>query len=104
MADTLTAVNAYRNQMKMMQNATSSSGGEDVNQASFSSLVEKALSSTVDAVQSSEATQIAALTTGKVDLSDLVTAAASAELSLNTVVAVRDRVINAYNDIIRMAI
>ena len=34
----------------------------------------------------------------------LVTAVANAELTLNTVVAVRDRVINAYNDIIKMSI
>lgn len=103
MADVLSAVNAYRNQMKMMQNAGASSD-EDVNQPSFSSMVEKALGTTVDAVQAGEATEMAALTTGKVELSDLVTAVANAELSLNTVVAVRDRVINAYNDIIRMAI
>ncbi|NBX04163.1 MAG: flagellar hook-basal body complex protein FliE, partial [Alphaproteobacteria bacterium] len=45
-----------------------------------------------------------ALTGGKVDLTDLVTAVSSAELTLNTVVAVRDKVINAYQEIIRMPI
>ncbi len=44
------------------------------------------------------------LTTNKVDLSTLVTSVASAELSLSTLVAVRDRVINAYQDIIKMPI
>ena len=102
--NTLAAVNAYRNQMKMMQNAGTSSGEEEVGQSSFANLVEQALGNTVEAVKHSEATEMAALTTGKVELSDLVTAVANAELSLNTVVAVRDRVINAYNDIIRMAI
>ncbi|MBY0408040.1 MAG: flagellar hook-basal body complex protein FliE [Rickettsiales bacterium] len=105
MADTLTAVNAYRNQMKMMENATKGVGAEDeTGKPSFASLVEQAIGGAAESVQSSEALQAQALTTGKVELSDLVTAVASAELSLNTVVAVRDRVINAYNDIIRMAI
>ena len=40
--------------------------------------------------------------TGKVDLADLVTAVSNAELSLNTVIAIRDKVIGAYQDIIRM--
>ena len=37
-------------------------------------------------------------------LTDLVTAVANAELTLNTVVAVRDRVISAYQSIIGMSI
>ena len=105
MADALTAVNAYRNQMKMMEKAaTGVSGEEDASKPSFASMVEQALGSTVQAVTDSEAMQAQSLTGAKVELSDLVTAVANAELSLNTVVAVRDRVINAYNDIIRMAI
>lgn len=104
MVNALSAVNAYRNQMKTMENAGAPSGDEDVGGSSFSSMVEKALGNTVEAVKGGEAMEMAALTTGKVELSDLVTAVANAELSLNTVVAVRDRVINAYNDIIRMAI
>ena len=40
----------------------------------------------------------------KADLTDVVTAVSSAELTLETVVAVRDRVIAAYQDIIRMPI
>jgi flagellar hook-basal body complex protein FliE len=105
MADALTAINAYRNQMKMMQDAPQNASGvgdDEVGKPSFASLVEHALGNTVNSITESEALQAQALTTGKVELSDLVTAVASAELSLNTVV--RDRVINAYNDIIRMAI
>ncbi len=104
MADMLSAVNAYKSQMKMMDNAKKPSGDEDIGQPSFAGMVEKALGGAADAAKTGEATEIQALTGGKVDLSNLVTAVANAELSLNTVVAVRDRVINAYNDIIRMAI
>lgn len=41
---------------------------------------------------------------GKADLRDVVLAVNNAELTLETVVAVRDKVINAYNDIMRMPI
>lgn len=102
--DALSALNAYRNQMKMMQGATDAPAQDEAQQPSFSSMVEKALGDVVHNEQKSENLQLQSLTGGKVDLSDLVTAVANAELSLNTVVAVRDRVINAYNDIIKMGI
>ena len=38
------------------------------------------------------------------DMHDMITAVSNAELTLNSVVAVRDKVISAYNDIIKMAI
>ncbi len=41
---------------------------------------------------------------GKADLRDVVTAVQNAELTLETVVAVRDKVINAYNEILKMPI
>ena len=41
---------------------------------------------------------------GKADLVDVVTAVAAAEATMETVVAVRDEVIKAYNDIMRMPI
>lgn len=42
--------------------------------------------------------------TGRADLVDVVTAVAAAESTLETVVAVRDEVIKAYQDIMRMPI
>ena len=41
---------------------------------------------------------------GKADLADVVTAVSNAELTLQTVVAVRDRVVAAYLDILKMPI
>lgn len=102
--DALNGLNAYRNQLKMMQQAGERAPQDDVAKPSFSNMVEQALDSVAATEQKSEATQLQSLTGGNVDLSELVTAVANAELSLNTVVAVRDRVINAYNDIIKMAI
>lgn len=42
--------------------------------------------------------------TGEAELLDVVTAVSNAELTLQAVVAVRDRVINAYQEILRMPI
>ena len=56
-----------------------------------------------DATRSAE-TQIAAHSAGQADLVNVVTAIASAEASLETVVAVRDQVIAAYQEIMRMPI
>jgi flagellar hook-basal body complex protein FliE len=59
-----------------------------------------------DAVQSSKAAeaQMASHVQGKGQLIDVVTAISSAEASLETVMAVRDQVISAYQEIMRMPI
>lgn len=72
-------------------------------EASFSNLVGESLRKAAATGYNSEAVATRALA-GKADVTDVVTAVANAELSLNTVVAVRDRVISAYQDIIKMPI
>ena len=52
------------------------------------------------AAESASAKQVA----GKGDLIDVVTAMGAAETALDTVVAVRDRMVAAYSDIMRMQI
>lgn len=102
--DTLSAIKAYQQQMNRMQNATSIKDDEPSgNDSVFANMVSEAIQSTNQSLKVAESVELEAMT-GKAELTDLVTAVSSAELSLNTVVAVRDRVINAYNDIIRMAI
>ena len=49
-------------------------------------------------------TQIVAHAQGKAQLIDVATALSAAETSLETVMAVRDQVINAYQEIMRMPI
>jgi len=46
----------------------------------------------------------AAAIAGKADIREVVTAVANAQMTLDTVVTVRDKVINAYNEIMRMPI
>lgn len=69
----------------------------------FGSLVENMIggaATQIRAAESASAAQIA----GKGDLVDVVTAIGAAEQALETVVAVRDKVVNAYQDIMRMQI
>jgi flagellar hook-basal body complex protein FliE len=110
MADirTTNAVNAYRDALrvadKILENTTiPNAGAKEATGPSFRELVGGALDSARDVNYKSEAVSTQALA-GKADITDLVTAVANAEMALNTVVAVRDRVITAYQDIIRMPI
>ncbi len=70
---------------------------------SFADLVKSSVS---DAVQSSRyaETQMIGQAQGKVELVDAVTAISSAQASLQTVMAVRDQVISAYQQIMQMPI
>lgn len=85
------------------------SGGEGVGGVStagnspFASMVEGLFNDAVQTARSSEATA-AQQVAGKADLVDVVTAVNAAETALETLVAVRDRVISAYQDILRMPI
>ena len=57
-------------------------------------------SSSLHAAEAASAKQVA----GKGDMIDVATAIGSAEVALDTVVAVRDRVVSAYSEIMRMQI
>ncbi len=69
----------------------------------FAGLVKSALADTAETLKKSETLSNQALV-NPADLGQVVTAVASAEVTLQTVVAVRDRVVQAYQDILRMPI
>jgi flagellar hook-basal body complex protein FliE len=69
----------------------------------FGDLVQSALQGAVDSQRQGEAASLAAVT-GKADLNGVVAAVTNAELTLQTVVAIRDRVVQAYQDILHLAI
>jgi flagellar hook-basal body complex protein FliE len=71
--------------------------------ASFLELVGNALQGAASTGYKSETVTTQAIS-GKADLTDVVTAVSEAETALNAVVAVRDRVINAYQEIIKMPV
>jgi flagellar hook-basal body complex protein FliE len=98
------AINAYRNQLRMLEQAREGkSPPEETAGPSFADMLGDAIKDSTNTLRQTDALQAQSLT-GKVDLTDLVTAVSSAELTLNTVVTVRDRVISAYQDILRMGI
>lgn len=69
----------------------------------FGDLVKNAMNEVMQSSRHAE-TQMKAQVQGKAELLDVVTAISSAEASLETVMAVRDQVISAYQEIMRMPI
>ncbi|MDB5601019.1 MAG: fliE [Xanthobacteraceae bacterium] len=69
----------------------------------FSSVLKEAMGSVVDAGRKSDA-QSQALAGGKANLIDVATAVAETEVAIETMVSVRDKVIQAYEEIMRMQI
>jgi flagellar hook-basal body complex protein FliE len=72
-------------------------------QNSFGQLVESAINDAVSSSRNAE-TQMSNQVQGKAALIDVATAVSSAQASLETVMAVRDQVISAYQEIMRMTI
>jgi flagellar hook-basal body complex protein FliE len=69
----------------------------------FGALLERAVTGTVEAARESDRAAMDAIAGGG-DITNVVTAVARAELALQTTVAIRDRVIQAYQDVMRMPI
>ncbi|TGY90006.1 flagellar hook-basal body complex protein FliE [Marinicauda algicola] len=69
----------------------------------FGSLVMDAVGQTEASISTAE-NLTAQAATGQAELVDVVTAVAAAEVQLETVIAVRDQVIKAYQEILRMPI
>ena len=82
-------------------------GGTDAGPPSagqnFSDLLAQTVGDTIDAGRAAEHASVQAIA-NNADLNEIVTAVTNAEVALETVVAIRDRVIQAYQDIIRMPI
>ena len=71
--------------------------------ASFADMMKQVGADAVAAGQKADQATINAIE-GTADVSEVVTAVANAELALQTVVAVRDQVVTAYQEIMRMPI
>ena len=107
MAIPAAALKAYAQAARMGGNTSTiaSGGAKEAAGGGFGDFLEKAIDQTVDASKASER-QMAVSTAGNSgsNLIDVVTAVSEAETTLQTVMAVRDKVIAAYNDIIKMPI
>ncbi|SON56204.1 flagellar hook-basal body protein FliE [Hartmannibacter diazotrophicus] len=69
----------------------------------FADLLKNQVQGVIDGGKASEAKEVA-LVQGKADVVDVVTAVAETEVALGTMVSVRDKVISAYEEIMRMPI
>ncbi len=78
--------------------AAQSAGGP-----SFSAMLKDAIGSVLDAGKKSDA-QTVAMASGKANVMDVVTAVAETDVAVSTLVSVRDRVIQSYEDIMKMPI
>ena len=72
-------------------------------QGGFGAILKSAMTDAMAASKHAEH-QMAAQVAGRTELVDVVTAISAAEASLETVIAVRDQVISAYQEIMRMPI
>src|SRR5215204_3374450 len=104
MASPTVAANAYAALSRIME----SGGAEKASQStsggpSFSALLEDAVGSVLDAGKKSD-TQAMAMSSGKANVMDVVTAVAETDVAVSTLVSVRDRVIQSYEDIMKMPI
>lgn len=70
---------------------------------SFSSMLKDAMGAVAEAGKKSDG-QAQAMAAGKANVVDVVTAVAETEVAIDAIVAVRDRVIQSYEEIMRMPI
>jgi len=90
------AANAYAR----IQNGALDGGGE---KGGFGDVLAGALEGVVSAGHRADAESVRAIS-GSSNLTDVATAVTRAELALQTAVSIRDKVVQAYQDIIRMPI
>jgi flagellar hook-basal body complex protein FliE len=107
MASPLAAASAYANIARLAADPTSALAGAvaggNKNDSSFSAVLKEAIGSVVETGKKSD-TQTRAIANGKSNMVDVVTAVAETEVAIDAVVAVRDKVIAAYEEIMKMPI
>lgn len=96
------AVNAYKNAANMPVKLSGSDATEDSG-SSFAGFVSETLRSTTQALRKGEHASSKALV-NEADITDVVTSVGEAEIALQTVITLRDKMISAYQDIIKMPI
>ncbi len=107
MASPTAAANAYASLARLATTgsagASAGKGAEIGGGQSFGAVLKDAIGSVMDAGKKSDA-QTVAMTSGKANVMDVVTAVAETDVAVSTLVSVRDRVIQSYEDIMKMPI
>ncbi len=101
MATPTVAANAYANLARILD--TAGPGKSSDSGPSFAAVLKDALGSVMEAGRKSDA-QTVAMANGKANVMDVVTAVAETDVAVSTLVSVRDRVIQSYEDIMKMPI
>ena len=102
MATPTVAANAYANLARILDTGGAGKGAE-TSGPSFSAVLKDALGSVMDAGRKSDQ-QTVAMAAGKANVMDVVTAVAETDVAVSTLVSVRDKVIQSYEDIMKMSI
>lgn len=106
MSSPLLAANAYKSLASLTagQGPVPGAGGaKTADSGGFGAMLEQVVGSVADAGRTADSQAMQAAQ-GRGDLVDVVTAVAESEVALETLVSVRDRVISAYEEIMRMPI
>ena len=118
MASPIVAANAYASLARVLETGGSSKGNANLARIletggtsasadgtgpSFSAVLKDAIGGVMEAGRKSDA-QTVAMASGKANVMDVVTAVAETDVAVSTLVSVRDKVIQAYEDIMKMAI
>ena len=97
------AANAYASLAKLHDPAGAAKGVTETPGGGFSDMLKGAINSLNKAAKTSDA-QTQAMAAGKANIVDVVTAVAETEVAIDALVSVRDRVIQSYEEIMKMPI
>jgi flagellar hook-basal body complex protein FliE len=106
MASPTVAANAYASLARILDSgggAAAKGSGTGTSGPSFGEVLKDAIGSVMEGGRQSDA-QTSAMASGKSNVMDVVTAVAETDVKISTLVSVRDKVIAAYEDIMKMAI
>jgi flagellar hook-basal body complex protein FliE len=104
MASPTVAANAYASLARILDTGAGAGKGSELGGGqSFGAVLKDAIGSVLDSGKKSDA-QTVAMASGKANVMDVVTAVAETDVAVSTLVSVRDKVIAAYEDIMKMSI
>jgi len=97
------AAGAYAKLARLADPSAALNKGSETGAANFGSILKDVVGSVIEAGRKSDA-QTQAMAAGKSNIVDVVTAVSETEVAVEAMVAVRDKVIAAYEEIMRMPI
>ena len=97
------AISAYKSTVKRASDFNPGGDSDAPEGPSFGSMMKSAVTSAIDSAKKGEAVSQSAIM-GKADMTEVAQAVNNADITLQSVVAVRDKVVSAYQQIMQMPI